>query len=534
MPIFLSPSVVVREIDLSDVITNSSTARGAIVVRSKRGPLKVKFISNIKQYKELYCRNTFSLDKDVLEGYSAVAALEHRGSSVYVKRCVADGAKFSAVSIGASGGSFENAGKVDGLGLNLDKSGPASPTFAGDEVMLITASNPGVWGNNLLIKITDPDFTDKTFVVQVYEVIDKNTVPRTKQRVSRLKTAKDGYGRSLYIGDVFENHPYITVADNTSIIDTIMPKPQLTDLAFTGGSLGGSITNNDIGECWDLFKDAEQYDVSLLIQGGAGDETLQLKLTNIAENRKDCIALLDAPEDKITPQDLVEWRDMVLGVDSSYAALYAPWIYIYDWDNDAKRYIPPSGVVAGIIARNDYYHHAWFAPAGIDRGKVQVLGLSSYFNQSDRDLLSPKGINVFRRKPGQFALWDNKTLQVKDSALSFIEVRRLLIVLEKSIATMAESFLFQPLTEVTRQRFVATIEEYIRKIEVNQGLYPPTKIVCDTIGDPNGNNPPTNVDIGQLTCDIYLKPVHAIRYILLSAVVMRHGASFEEKVSLTV
>lgn len=531
MAIFMSPTVSMREIDLSDVIANVATAIGGIVVRSKRGPLDIRLISSTRKYKENYCLNTRTIDKSVIEGYAAVSYLEYKGASLLVKRAVSDTVKFGGAVFAVPGSAENNASLTAGVALNADKSGPGTYSFGSDECVVFLGADPGAWNNNLRIKITEHDTVEKTFVVEVYEIVENNTLLRVKQKASREPDARDGYGRSLYIENVFKENAYVTVINNPTVPG--MPKLQSTALSFAGGSDGGTITVGEVITAWESFKNVDDVDVSLLIQGGFGDETLQVYLAGIANARKDCVAIIDAPEDITEVTALVNWRKIDLAVDSSYTFLVAPWLYVYDWDNDEKRYVPPSGVVAGLAARNDFYMHPWYAFAGVNRGVVEILGLKAYYDKDERDALSPAGINVFKKKPGQFVLWDNKTLQVKESALSYIEIRRLLIVLEKSIANMAESILFEPLTDATRMRFVAVINDYLRTVRANQGLYD-YKIVCDKIGDPNGNNPPRNVDIGQLNCDIYLKPVHAIRYIQLSAIVMRHGASFEEKVTLTV
>lgn len=531
MSIFLSPSVVTREIDLSDAVANIATAIGGIVVRSKRGSLFPKLITNTKQYKENYCLNTRSIDSSLLEGYAAVSYLEYKGASLIVQRVVSQEATFGGVTLAASGTSGTNSGLPSGLSLNDEKTGAVTYSFGVDESLLIIADNPGNWNNNLAVKISGHDFSDNTFLIQIYEVINKNEILRENHRVSKNPDALDGYGRNIFIEKVFENSPYITVINNPAVSG--MPKPQTELLFFTKGDDGDTITVGEIANAWEVFENVDNLNVSLLIQGGLGDESIQLKMVSIADKRKDCIAILDAPENITETLSIINWRKHVLNIDSSYAMLVAPWLHVYDWDNDKKIYIPPSGVVAGLAARNDYYTYPWYAFSGVNRGVVEILGLKAYYNKEDRDMLSPAGINVFRKKPGQFALWDNKTLQVKESALSYIEIRRLLIVLKKSINDMAESFLFEPLTDTTRQRLVAVIDNYLMTVRANHGLYS-YKIVCDKLGDPNGNNPSHNIDMGQLNCDIYLKPVHAIRYILLSAVVMRHGASFEEKITLTV
>lgn len=527
---FISPLVSFREVDLSDVVPSVSSAIAGMVVRANRGPLEKKLISTNKQYKEAYCVKS-KLEPTISDHYVACSFLERKGAALYVRRAVNTGVTYGGVSIVRSDSTATNTVFVSGITLNNTLNGPTTWVPITDEVFAIRAADPGLWNNNLSVKISEVDTTDYTFKLEVFETIGTTVYSRISQVMSRVSDKLDGYGRNIFIENILAKNPYVRIINNTNTASTVLPKAQATSLAFTGGLDGAIPTVGQIGNCWDEFNNPDEIDISILIHGNVGGATVAQKMDIIANSRKDCMAFIDVDPAQLLSTDVVNWRNATLNVDSSYSALFGPSIEVYDWDNDVRISIPASGFAAGLAAENDFYNKPWYMFAGENRGIINVLGLSSYYGLVDRDLLSKNGANIFRKKPGRFLLSDNKTLQKKESALSFIEVRRTLLVLEKAIASYAEYFLFEPLVEVTRQRFVAAIEDYLRTVKAGFGIYD-YKIVCDQLGSSSGNNPPYNIDLGQLNCDIYLKMVHAIRGIQLSAVLMRTGASFEEKVTL--
>jgi len=195
-------------------------------------------------------------------------------------------------------------------------------------------------------------------------------------------------------------------------------------------------------------------------------------------------------------------------------------------------YVPLSGQVAAQIAYNDYVANPWDAPAGFSRGRMDVIALSNVFTKGERNTLYQAQINPIQMFRGEgIVIWGQKTEQAKSSALSSINVRRLLIVIEKSIAISLRSFVFEPNNEITRFRLEAMLKEYLDMLSA-QGAFQIEggdrgyHVLCDET-----NNTPATIDRGELNVDVFIKPIRSAEYIQLQTIVTSSGASFEELIA---
>jgi hypothetical protein len=530
MATFKSPNVVVTEVDLSQYVTNVSTSVGVQVIRAKRGQVVPRFVSSTRQFKEIYTSTQKGVDSNYIEQYSSVAFLEVGYSGLWVVRAVGSDAKYSYIVINKSDASDAVMVPTVGLSVTSDRSGPVFPEwslFSDDAAVLIYCKSPGAVGNNISVAIKSVDTTNKTFHLSVTEKLPDGSVQaRYDGTVSLDINAKDWYGNSIFISNVLDRNEYIGAVVNPNAYG-LLPHEVLTSVNLAGG-VDSDPSNSDIKNAYSQFSNREVWDVDLFIQGGIGDSLVQAVLIDIAENRGNSIAILDVPVDIYKVEDIREWRNLQLSISSSYGIALAPWLKTYDFDNDIQVYVPPSGLVAGMIAKVDREYDPWWVPAGLNRGKVNVLGLKAYYSLADRDELDSMQINCFIRKPGVIALWNNRTLQTFESYFSFIEVRRLTNYIKKNVCKFLDAFLFEPLTDFTRERLVATLREFMDNVQRRMGVIK-YAIVSDPLG--TGNNPPDMVDNGILTVELYYVPVRAIRGIWLKATVTRFGYQLSETVN---
>ena len=176
------------------------------------------------------------------------------------------------------------------------------------------------------------------------------------------------------------------------------------------------------------------------------------------------------------------------------------------------------------MVRSEQERDAWYSPAGFNRGNIKnVVKTLQTQDKADRDSLYKNAINPVVNFSGQgTVLFGDKTFTTKSSAFSRINVRRLFIVLEKSIAAAAKFTLFEFNDEFTRSQFTSLIEPFLREVQGRRGIYD-FKVVCD-----DTNNTAEVIDQNQFVGDIYIKPARSINFIQLNFVAVRTGVDFDE------
>jgi phage tail sheath protein FI len=181
------------------------------------------------------------------------------------------------------------------------------------------------------------------------------------------------------------------------------------------------------------------------------------------------------------------------------------------------------------MAYNDYVAETWYAPAGLNRGLLNVLSIIPVYTQGERDELYRNGVNPLQTFRGEGnVIWGQKTEQAKASALDRINVRRLLITIEKSLTVALRSFIFEPNSENTRFRVTAMIESFMDQLSAKGAFQAELgdkgyKVVCD-----NTNNTPAVIDANELHVDVFVKPSRAAEFIRLNTIITTTGANFNE------
>jgi hypothetical protein len=299
--------------------------------------------------------------------------------------------------------------------------------------------------------------------------------------------------------------------------------------SLAGGANGAAATDAQIITGYDMFANAEEIDVSLIL-GADANQTVALHLISIAESRMDCVVFL-SPEftDCVNnagseAADIVEFRNTL--PSTSYAFLDGNWKYQYDKYNDVYRWVPFNGDVAGLVVRATDQRDAWWSPAGFNRGGIKNVVKTAWSpSKTFRDELYKNGINPILVFPGEgCVLFGDKTLLAKPSAFDRINVRRLFIVLEKAIATAAKYSLFEFNDQFTRSQFRNLVEPFLKDVQGRRGIYD-FRVVCDET-----NNTGEVIDRNEFIGDIYIKPAKSINFIQLNFVAVRTGVDFSEVV----
>ena len=242
---------------------------------------------------------------------------------------------------------------------------------------------------------------------------------------------------------------------------------------------------------------------------------------NMVESRGDCFFVADPVEYGSALTTVTAKAD---ARDSNYVAEYWPWIKIPDADLGMNVWVPASTLIPSVYAFNDRVAAPWFAPAGLNRGALDIAVMTERkLTHANRDTLYDSNVNPIATFPNAgVVVYGQKTLQKKASALDRINVRRLLIAAKKFIASSTKFLVFENNTAVTRNRFLSIVNPYFENIQQRQGLYA-FKVQMD-----EANNTADVIDRNEMKGAIYLQPAKTAEFIIIDFNILPTGASFPE------
>ncbi len=249
--------------------------------------------------------------------------------------------------------------------------------------------------------------------------------------------------------------------------------------------------------------------VSLMAVPGVTDPNVQLTLVAHCENLGSRFAVLDIPKDSRKVEDIMAHRDIF---DSNYAALYHPWLEVFDPLDKKNIAIPPSGSVLGIYARSDGSRGVHKAPA--NEVVRACVGLDCAFNKGEQDILNPKGVNLIRSFPGQgIRVWGARTA-TSNGSWKYVNVRRLFIYIEESIKANTSWAVFEPNDEVLWVRVQRTISVFLNTMwrEGSLAGQSPEEAFFVNIGRDTMSQ--DDIDNGRLICVIGVAPVKPAEFVI--------------------
>lgn len=394
---------------------------------------------------------------------------------------------------------------------------------ADDEITFVT---PPTVDGDIFVSVGSAPVETVTLATETYTALESgNVAVQYDDGTNPAVTLVSGTDYTLVAPNQIEINHFVN-ADVAG--DFIYTK---TTAQFFSASLSGGVDDNaNINRLdgYNLFSDAEAVDVSLVVTGGANQVEAEWILDNIGEERKDVVVFISPefsdvvgnPNDEVT--DSIEFRNQFNS--SSYGFMDCNWKYQYDRYNDVFRWIPLNGDVAGLTARTEFVADAWFSPGGFNRGQIKnVTKLAYNPNRPQRDLLYKSGINPIVSFDGEGTiLYGDKTMLARPSAFDRINVRRLFIVMEKSISRFAKAQLFEFNDDFTRAQFRNAVIPFLRVIQGRRGITGFRVIADDT------NNDAQIVDTNNFVGDIYVRPNKSINFIQLNFIAVNNSVSFTE------
>ena len=513
-----SPAVSVREIDLTGVVPNVQSTTGAIVGKFIWGPADQRVL--VSNENELVSKFGTPTDQTATDFLSAAYFLKY-SSALYVVR--------------SAGTSVNATNQITPVAIKnqADWDALTAPTGA------IYAKYPGTLGNNIVVYIADAT----TFSGWTYEskfesapeegelhlvVVDldgsiagEDEVLEAFSFVSFIKGTKTSQGANNYVSDVVNSQSSFIWMGEVAI-DADSDGVQFFDGSASTLLLGG--TDDFSGtQDYSLFSDVDTVTVDFLI---ASESASLVDLTSIAVGRKDCVVVASPSKDSVFATDPVLALSTWVSdkTKSTYVVVDNNYLKVYDKYNDKYVFIPAASSTAGVMAASDASTAPWFSPAGDRRGVyLGVTDIAYNPTKSQRDELYKAGVNPIANIPGSgVVLYGDKTFVSRPSAFDRINVRRLFLVLERSISVAGKNVMFEFNDEFTRAEFVNIVEPLLREVKGRRGITD-FRVVCDET-----NNTAAVIDRNEFVASIFIKPARSINYVQLNFVAVRTGVEFEE------
>lgn len=360
------------------------------------------------------------------------------------------------------------------------------------------------------------------FTVRIFDLTVNTSVPQEEFQCT-LGEAVDSSG---YASELTERinpfSSYIQCQSNMLAYDEdewpVMPNIAKTKMA--GGDSGTAPTSYDINQAWDQFANKQLYSINLMINGGYSNPTVQKKMIELAETRGDTVALLDVPSANQKWQDAIDYRNLSLNANSSYAALFCPDVLESDNINGKDLYVPFSGWAGALCAYTDSVANAAWSPAGLNRGLINVLNTRYTYDDGQSSNMFKAQVNYTRTFTGAgIALWEQQTLQAKQSALSWLSVRRIVNVIKVSLYNYLIYSLQEPNDDFTARTIKSSCEDYLKTLR-------DARAISDFTVSTNTTTTELNSGIRKVT--VVIIPMIPIHEIQLQVVISKQGVSFDE------
>lgn len=511
MPEYLSPGVYVEEVSVGPrPIEGVGTSTAGFAGQTERGPEAPRLITSWLEFQRWY--GDYVAEKSYL-AYSIQGFFDNGGQRCFVTR----------VSGNDSVAAFRTLGDLNFI-----------------------AYGRGVWGNNIRIKVepattlTRPDWLKitilyyKTFPDPFVDPTDPANATNKERREPDWLEVYD----NLSTAPGASNNVEIMINSASRLVRTVwadtgtttVPETALADGALENGSDGSGVQTDDYLGSKELIPDPLGLGTDILGRGYglAGlalvDEVALLLVPDQA--RTEFFDVLT--EEAVTQCELLKDRFAVLSVkqgetnigalqppkDSSYGAIYYPWVWIFDPSINARRLIPPAGHIAGIMARTDIDRGVHKAPA--NEVVRSVFDLELPITKGDQGILNPRGINCirdFRSDRRGIRLWGARTM-TSDSLWKYVNVRRLFIFIEESIDEGTQWVVFEPNDDLTWGYVRRSISNFLTRLWKNGALMGTTQEEAFFVRCDRTTMTQDDIDNGRLICYIGIAPVKPAEFVI--------------------
>jgi Bacteriophage tail sheath protein len=257
-------------------------------------------------------------------------------------------------------------------------------------------------------------------------------------------------------------------------------------------------------------------EISLVAAPGIMDPGVQSNIVTHCTNMSDRFAILDAPE---RPADLT-LANVKVAHNTDYGAVYFPWIKVFDAatqaihpDGDGEIFVGPSGHVAGIYSRVDHERGVHKAPANeVVRG---ALDIEYQISRNLQDGFNPEGVNCIRNINDNITVWGARTIGGDfNTDLKYINVRRTLLFLRKSIDHGTQWVVFEPNDRTLWAKIVRNITAFLTMVWRDGALFGSTPQEAFYVRCDDETNPPEARDLGRVTTEIGVAIVRPAEFVI--------------------
>jgi hypothetical protein len=299
------------------------------------------------------------------------------------------------------------------------------------------------------------------------------------------------------------------------------------ETSITGTNTFTGPTVSSFKRAIDVLADKSATEFQLLVIPGMREPLVTDYAITACETRFDAMLIMDieeANETEVVITDLAtkpNVRSTIKnfsgrGLDTSFAAAYFPDVVVKRPSNKTPFRVPPSVGMLGVMSQNDSIAEPWFAPAGLNRGRINAIKSQVQMNRTLLDELYDADINPIYEpagRSGEVYAFGQKTLLQNQSALDRINVRRLLINIRRRVKNIAQTLLFEPNRASTLARFSALVEPIMAEVQARQGV-DRYKVQIDTT-----TTTQNDVENNTIRGKIYLQPTKSVEFISLDFVV---------------
>lgn len=324
-------------------------------------------------------------------------------------------------------------------------------------------------------------------------------------------------------------------------LDLLEQEPFGQHVLSSAATEEGSSAYYSVNKALSSVADPEAVEMNLLVAPGIINKNITKRMIDICQTRGDALAIVDIENDYIPSTDSSKKEYSRIGavkdaietldnraINSSFGCVYYPWVQVFDTLSSNTLWMPPSVVALGTLGSSETRSELWFAPAGFTRGGLSagasglnVVGIRQRLNSKDRDKLYEVNINPIASFPAEgIVIFGQKTLQVTQSALDRINVRRLMIFIKREITAMARDILFDQNVTATWQRFLSRVNPFLTNVKIRFGLVDFRVVLDETTTTPD------LIDRNILYAKVYVQPARSIEYIAVDFMITNTGAEF--------